>query len=282
MFWYLGLVPDFASARDTAPTLRRRRIYGVFALGWRGSARHWRHYRTAYLVLAGVATPLVVSVHSIVSMDFSIAKVPGWHSTIFPPYFVAGAIFSGFAMVLTLVIPTRRYFHLEHVITSRHLDAMAKITLLTGSIVAFSYLVEHFFAWYSGNPYEIAQLNRSRPFGWFGPLFWIEIACNVVVPQLLWIESLRRRESVLFAVSLLINLGMWLERLVIIAGSLTRDFLPSAAYAYLPSLIDWALLLGSLSFFLFLYLLFIRFVPFIPISEHKEMLHEMGEMGEAV
>jgi molybdopterin-containing oxidoreductase family membrane subunit len=277
MFWYLGLVPDLAAARDRAPSRLARRIYGVLALGWRGSARHWRHYRLTYLVIAGLATPLVVSVHSIVSMDFSSSKVSGWHSTIFPPYFVAGAIFSGFAMVLTLMIPTRRAFRLQNVITERHLDCMAKITLLTGSIVAYSYLVEHFVAWYSGDPFDISQLNATRPRGPYAPLFWLQIACNVVVPQLLWIPKLRKHDGALFIISILINVGMWVERFVIIAVSLSRDFLPSSWYAYAPSFIDWMLLLGSLSFFTFMYLLFIRYLPFIPISELKEMRHELKE-----
>jgi molybdopterin-containing oxidoreductase family membrane subunit len=274
LFWYLGLVPDLAVARDTAPTVLRRRIYGIFALGWRGSVRHWSHYRIAYLVLAGLATPLVVSVHSIVSMDFSIAKVPGWHSTIFPPYFVAGAIFSGFAMVLTLVIPTRSILRLENVITARHLDCMAKITLLTGSIVAYSYLIEHFIAWYNGSMYELSQLNEFRPKGQLAPLFWLQIFCNVVVPQALWIPKLRKSVAWLWGLSILINVGMWLERFVIIAGSLQHDFLPSAWGGYTPSIVDWSLFLGSLCLFLFLYLLFLRFIPPIPISELKELSHE--------
>jgi molybdopterin-containing oxidoreductase family membrane subunit len=275
LFWYLGLVPDLAAARDSAPTLLRRRIYGVFALGWRGSARHFRHYRMAYGLLGGLATPLVVSVHSIVSTDFAIAKLPGWHSTIFPPYFVAGAIFSGFAMVFTLLLPTRRALGLERVITAKHLDNMARITLLTGSIVAYSYLVEHYMAWAGGEGFESEAMNRFRPFGPYAGIFWTQIFCNVLVPQVLWFRRARRSAPLLFVVSVLINVGMWTERFTIIAGTLTRDFLPSAWHLFHASLIDWTLLFGSMSLFVFLYLLFLRFVPAVPIAEAKELAHHL-------
>jgi molybdopterin-containing oxidoreductase family membrane subunit len=274
LFWYLGLIPDLAIARDTAPTLRRRRIYGIFSLGWRGSSKQWRWYKVSYGILAGLATPLVISVHTIVSFDFAIAKLPGWHSTIFPPYFVAGALFSGFAMVITLLVPLRKYLRFEKVITIRHLDAMAMIMMLTGSIVSYAYLLEHFLAWYSGHELEQYALNQNRPFGTYGWMFWLQILINVGCSQILWIRRVRRSPWVLFAISILINVGMWLERFTIIVGTLNHDFLPSAWADYTPSIIDGALFFGSISFFLFLFLLFMRLVPSIPIWELKEMLHE--------
>jgi molybdopterin-containing oxidoreductase family membrane subunit len=269
LFWYLGLLPDLATARDTAPTRLRRRLYGLCALGWRGAASHWRSYRIAYLLLAGLATPLVVSVHSIVSLDFAVAKQPGWHSTIFPPYFVAGAIFSGFAMVLTLVIPLRALLRLQDVITMRHIDNMAKVLLATGSIVAYSYLLEPFTAWYSGDPYERYIQLVGRPAGPFAWVFWLTIVCNVLVPQVLWLRSLRRNLVALLIISLLVQLGMWSERFVIVVTSLQRGALPSSWSSYSPTLIDACLLFGSMSLFLFLFLVFVRFVPFIALSELK-------------
>ncbi len=281
LFWYLGLIPDLAVARDTAPTYRKRRAYGLFALGWRGSSRQWRWYKVSYGLLAGLATPLVISVHSIVSFDFAIAKLPGWHSTIFPPYFVAGAIFSGIAMVLTILIPMRKFLHLENVVTARHLDAMSMIMMFTGSIVAYTYLTEHFLAWYSGHQIEEYALNHGRPFGTYAFLFWLQIACNVGTSQLLWIRKIRRNAWALFAISILVNVGMWTERFTIIVGSLYRDYLPSSWANYTPSVIDGALFFGSLSFFFFMFLLFMRLVPSIPISELKEMRHEMKREGDA-
>ena len=275
LFWYTGLIPDLAAARDIAKERWRQRVFGLFALGWRGAARHWRHYRIAYGLLAGLATPLVISVHSVVSLDFATAKMPGWHSTIFPPYFVAGAIFSGFAMVLTLLIPTRRIFKLHDVITERHLDAMAKMTLLTGLIVACTYGIEALLAWWTASPYESYTLLHSLPFGDFGWIYWITIACNVVVPQFLWWRRVRHSDVALFVVAILVNIGMWSERFIIIAGSLSRDFLPSSWHSYVPTVIDGSIFVGTLSFFAFLFLLFLRFVPAIPMSELKEMRHEL-------
>ena len=274
LFWYLGLIPDLAISRETAPTRRKRRIYGLFALGWNGSARQWRWYKVSYAILAGLATPLVISVHTIVSFDFAITKLPGWHSTIFPPYFVAGALFSGFAMVITLLVPMRKYLRLENIVTLRHLDAMSMIMMLTGSIVVYAYLLEHFLAWYAGFELEAFQLNENRPFGTYGGLYWLQLALNVGCSQILWIRRVRRSPWLLFGISLLINVGMWLERFNIVVGSLSKDFLPSAWADYTPSLIDGALFFGSISFFLFLFLLFMRLVPSIPIWELKEMIHE--------
>jgi Ni/Fe-hydrogenase subunit HybB-like protein len=225
--------------------------------------------------LAGLATPLVLSVHSVVSMDFATGKVPGWHSTIFPPYFVAGAIFSGFAMVLTLLIPARRIFDLHDVVTERHLDAMAKMVLLTGSIVAYSYLIEHFLAWYGGNPYEMRTMLVERPFGPYGWLFWVMVVCNAIAPQILWSKRARKNVYVLFVLSILVNIGMWAERFVIIAGSLATDYLPSSWHSFVPTVVDGTIFFGTLCFFSFLFLLFLRLVPFVPVTELKEMQHAM-------
>ena len=281
LFWYVGLLPDFASARDITPDGWRRRAYAVLALGWSGSARGWRHYEKLYMLLAGLATPLVVSVHSIVSLDFSVAKLPGWHSTIFPPYFVAGAIFSGFAMVLTLLIPVRRIFRLKDIITAAHLDSMAKMLMLTGSIVAFAYLVETIIAWYSGNPFERHVLLFTRPFGQYAWLYWTLLFCNIVVPQLFWIRRLRVSPVALFIASLLVNVGMWAERFIIIVTSLSQDFLRSSWHTYTPTLVDGAIFFGSLSFFLFLFVLFLRLVPFIPIAELKKLRRDLDSEPEA-
>ncbi|HEX4474109.1 MAG TPA: NrfD/PsrC family molybdoenzyme membrane anchor subunit [Polyangiaceae bacterium] len=280
LFWYLGLIPDLAAARDRAKTPRRRRVYGFFALGWRGAASHWRHYRVAQLLLAGLATPLVLSVHSIVSMDFAIAKLPGWHSPIFPPYFVAGAIFSGFAMVVTLLLPLRKLYHLEHVVTARHLDLMAKLILVTGSIVAYSYAAEAFVAWQSGDPYERHITLVTRPFGPYAPVYWLTIACNVVLPQFLWFKKLRRNALALWIISVFVQIGMWSERFVLIVTSEHQDWLPSSWAMYRPSVIDGAILFGTISFFLLLFLIMIRFVPFLPIAEQKELLAELRHDAE--
>ncbi len=279
LFWYVGLVPDLASARDRAPTRRRRIIYGIFALGWRGSVRHWRHYRVAYVLLAGLATPLVISVHSIVSLDFASAMVPGWHSTIFPPLFVAGAIFSGFAMVLTLIVPARRIFRLENVITQRHLDAMAKVVLVTSWIVTYSYLIEFFMAWYGGDEADMYLHFHNLPFGPYALLFWIQIACNCIVPQLFWSRRCRRAPLLLFFASLAINLGMWIERFEIIVTSLSREYIPAHWAHYRPTLVDLGLLGGTICFFLFLFLLFLRLVPFVPLAEVKELRTELDAEG---
>jgi Ni/Fe-hydrogenase subunit HybB-like protein len=275
LFWYLGLVPDLATARDRAPTVRRRKVYGIFALGWRGSARQWHHYRIAYLLLAGVATPLVISVHSVVSLDFSISQLPGWHSTIFPPYFVVGAIYSGFAMVLLLVLPVRRVFGLEDIITERHLDNMAKLLLATGLMLAYSYIVEVFIAWYSGDIYERYTYLVARPLGPYSVIFWAMIAANMLTPQLFWFRPLRTSVPVLFAASLLILGGMWTERFMIIVTSLNRDFLPSSWHFYSPTWVDWSILFGTVSFFCLMFLLFIRFVPFVALHEMKRLRLEL-------
>jgi Ni/Fe-hydrogenase subunit HybB-like protein len=279
LFWYIGLIPDFASLRDSAPTRRRRFIYGLFALGWNGRASTWRHYRAAYLVLAGLATPLVLSVHSVVSSDFAIGLTPGWHSTIFPPYFVAGAIFSGFAMVLTLVIPVRAIFKLDAFITTKHLENCAKLTLVTGLIVSYGYILEWFLAWYSGDAAEIYQAWVARPTGPNAAMFWITMTCNILVPQLFWWRRARRSVWILFVMSLLINLGMWGERFMIIVQSLQREYLPSMWAGYGPTWVDIGILIGTMGFFSFLFMLFLRFVPMIALSEMREMKHGL-ERGE--
>jgi Ni/Fe-hydrogenase subunit HybB-like protein len=277
LFWYTGLLPDLAAARERAPSLRQRRIYGVLALGWRGDSRHWRHYRIGYLVLAGLATPLVLSVHSIISLDFAITQLPGWHSTIFPPFFVAGAIYSGFAMVVTLMVPARAVFRLESVVTKNHLDNIAKMLLVTGWIVTYSYLVEAFMAWYSGNPYEMYMMLVDRPTGPYAFAYWGVIFCNCVVVQALWSRRVRTTPAALFAIAGFVQVGMWGERFMLIITSLHADFLPSSWRIYKPSWIDWTILGGTVSFFLFLFVVFLRFVPFIPISELKEMRHELAK-----
>ena len=275
LFWYVGLIPDFASLREVAPDRARRIVFGVLALGWRGSARHLRHYRVLYGLLAGIATPLVLSVHSVVSTDFAMALLPGWHSTIFPPFFVAGAIFSGFAMVVTLMVPVRRVYRLHNVITDKHLDALGKMMLTTGWIVVYSYVIETVVAWYSGSMFERDQFFRSRPFGPNAAIFWVQMVCNALVVQLLWIPRVRRSPVILWLVSIAINLGMWSERFVIIVMGLQQDFLPSSWRSYSPTVVDWALFAGTGGFFLVLFLLFLRHLPFIATSEVKELAHEL-------
>jgi molybdopterin-containing oxidoreductase family membrane subunit len=280
LFWYLGLIPDLATLRDAAKDRTRRIVYGIMSFGWRGSARHWNHYRIGYLLLAGLSTPLVVSVHTIVSFDFAISQLPGWHTTIFPPYFVAGAIFSGFAMVVTLMIPARRLLGYQQVVTERHLENMAKVMLATGSMVAYGYIMENFIAWYSGNQTEsFAFLNRWT--GHYAWIFFIQITCNVLVPQIFWFRWARRSEVVLFVGSILINVGMWTERFVIIAVSLTRDFIPSSWANYAPTWVDWGLLFGSICTFATLFLLFLRFLPAIPLFEVKELRRELDHAAHA-
>ncbi len=276
VFWYIGLIPDLASMRDEAKKGWQKRIYGVLALGWRGCARHWQRYQTAYLLLAGLSTPLVVSVHSVVSLDLTLSIVPGWHSTIFPPYFVAGAIFSGFAMVLTLAIPLRKFYGLERFITLKHLDNCAKLMLTTGLIVDYSYVIENFMAWYSDDLYE-SFVVIDRATGYYRISFWILIICNVAVVQLLWWKRIRRSVVALFIISLLINLGMWFERYVIVVSSLARDFMPSAWADFAPTRWDFAILLGSMGIFFFLFLLFVRTLPAIAISELSELGHELSK-----
>ena len=268
VFWYMGLVPDLATLRDRARDKFRKTVYAIFSLGWDGSQRTWSRYETVSLILAGLATPLVLSVHSIVSMDFATSVIPGWHTTIFPPYFVAGAIFSGFAMVMTLLVLTRRLMRLERYITEVHLEAMAKVMLLTGSMVGFAYVTELFIAFYSGNLYErFAFLNRiGGPYAW---AYWIMLTCNVLIPQLFWWRRMRRSITALFVISVLVNIGMWFERFVIIVTSLHRDFLPSSWTMYRPTLIEVATMIGSFGLFFTLFLVFIRTLPMISMWEIK-------------
>jgi Ni/Fe-hydrogenase subunit HybB-like protein len=273
LFWFIGLIPDLATLRDRSESRVGRVVYGMLAMGWRGSALHWHRYDTAYLLLAGLATPLVVSVHTIVSFDFAISLVPGWHATIFPPYFVAGAIYSGFAMVLTLAIPIRAIYGLEDFITLRHLQNMAKILLVTGLIVAYGYAVEAFIAWYSANTYE-RYMIANRMAGPYALMYWALILCNVVTPQFLWVRSIRSNPVVLFVIALIVNIGMWLERFVIVVTSLHRDFLPSSWGRYMPTVWDWATYVGTIGLFLALLFLFIRFLPMISIFEMRTILPE--------
>jgi Ni/Fe-hydrogenase subunit HybB-like protein len=272
LFWYLGLLPDLAAARDREQRPRRRMIYAFFALGWRGSARHWHRFETTYLVLAALATPLVVSVHTVVSFDFAVTIVPGWHSTIFPPYFVAGAIFSGLAMVTLITIALRRAYQLHGVITMKHLDNMAKIMLAAGLVVSHGYVVEIFFAWYSGSE-EHRYIMYDRVFGHYGFVFWQVIACNTIAPLVLFSKRARRSVPALLAVSLLVLYGMWIERYVIIVQSLHRDYLPSAWGVFSGTLWDYLTLVGSFGLFLSLFFLFIRFVPMSSVWELRELLH---------
>jgi molybdopterin-containing oxidoreductase family membrane subunit len=278
MFWFVGLLPDLATLRDRARSIFWKKLYGFLAMGWRGSARHWHRYETAYLLLAGLATPLVVSVHTVVSFDFAVSILPGWNATIFPPYFVAGAIYSGFAMVLTLSIPIRKFYGLEDFITQRHLDNMAKVMLATGLIVAYGYMMETFMAWYSGSPYE-AFMIANRFTGPYAPWYWLLITCNVVLPQLLWFRAFRENTLWLWLMSLVVNVGMWLERFVIIVVSLHRDYLPSSWRMYYPTAWDWATYLGTIGLFLALLFLFIRFLPLISIFEMRVLVKETQESG---
>jgi Ni/Fe-hydrogenase subunit HybB-like protein len=273
LFWYIGLIPDLATLRDRSQSRIGRAIYGILAMGWRGAARHWHRYEMAYLLLAGLATPLVVSVHSIVSFDFSVALLPGWHSTIFPPYFVAGAIFSGFAMVLTIAIPVRAFYHLEDFITLRHLRNMALIILATGLIVGYGYMMEMFMAWYSGNGYEIF-MQRNRMLGPYAPIYWAMLVCNILAPQVLWLHRARSSVPLLFVIALIVNTGMWMERFIIVVTSLQRDFLPSAWAMYYPTIWDWATFIGTLGLFAALLFLFLRFLPMISIFEMRELVSE--------
>ncbi len=271
LFWYVGLIPDLATLRDRAKSVAGRVAYGVAALGWRGSARHWARYDMAYLLLAGLATPLVVSVHTVVSFDFAVGIVPGWHTTIFPPYFVAGAIYSGFAMVLTIAIPLRAAYGLQDFVTTRHLENMAKVMLATGLIVAYGYGMELFMSWYSGNVYErFMTVNRMiGPYGW---AYWALITTNIAIPQALWLKKVRASVPALFAIALVVNVGMWLERFVIVVTSLHRDFLPSSWGMYYPTIWDWATFIGTIGLFSALLFLFIRFLPMISIFEMRGLL----------
>jgi Ni/Fe-hydrogenase subunit HybB-like protein len=274
LFWFVGLIPDLATLRDRAVQGWKQKTFGLLALGWRGSARHWHRYQSAYLLLAGLATPLVLSVHTVVSFDFSIAIVPGWHTTIFPPYFVAGAIYSGFAMVLTIAIPLRKFYHFEDFITMRHLENMAKVMLATGLIVAYGYFFEFFMSLYSGQKFDVF-LVQQRLHGPYAHYYYALILCNILTPQLLWIRAVRINTTVLFLMSIVVNVGMWLERFVIVVISLTRDFMPSAWGRYFPTVWDWATFIGTLGLFTTLIYLFVRVLPAISIAEMRELVaHE--------
>jgi molybdopterin-containing oxidoreductase family membrane subunit len=278
LFWYVGLIPDLATLRDRTEKRVKQVVYGMLAMGWRGSATHWHNYETAYLLLAGLATPLVVSVHTVVSFDFAVGVIPGWHATIFPPYFVAGAIFAGFAMVITLAVPLRAVFGLEDFITLRHIQNMAKVMLATGLIVVYGYLMEFFFAWYSGNRFEqFMVVNRIT--GPYRNHWYALILCNALVPQLLWSRRLRSRPVIVWVIAMFINVGMWLERFIIVVTSLHRDFLPSSWGMYSGTIWDWATFLGTIGLFLALLFLFIRFLPMISIFEMRTILPESAGSG---
>lgn len=273
LFWYVGLVPDLATLRDRAKTRTRALVYGLLSLGWRGSMRHWINYEKAYLILAGISTPLVLSVHTIVSFDFATSVIPGWHTTIFPPYFVAGAIFSGFAMVVSLMVITRQVFGFKDLVTLDHLEKMNKIILLTGTMVGYAYAMEFFIAWYSGSLYErYAFINRAfGPYAW---AYWTMITCNVISPQFFWFRKFRRSIPVMFVLSILVNIGMWFERFVIIVTSLHRDYLPGSWGYFMPTIWDIGLFVGSFGLFFTLFVLFLRFLPVIAVSEVKGVMPE--------
>jgi molybdopterin-containing oxidoreductase family membrane subunit len=298
LFWYMGMIPDLATLRDrvnkvaeermatarsafakafeTGFTVFRRYFYGILAMGWRGSTNHWRNYEMAYLLLAGLSTPLVLSVHTIVSFDFAASILPGWHTTIFPPYFVAGAIFSGFGMVLTLMLPLRAVYGLHDLITQRHIDAMCKITLATGSMVGYAYMMEFFIAWYGANPYEgFAFINRA--FGQYAWAYWIMIACNVISPQLFWFKTIRNNTTLVWVISIFVNVGMWFERFVITVTSLANDFLPSSWGYYSPTIVDILTYFGTFGLFSVLFLLFLRFLPLIAFAEVKALSMPQGD-----
>ena len=281
LFWFIGLIPDFATLRDRAGSKPFQVIYGMLALGWRGSARHWHRYETAYLLLAGLATPLVLSVHTIVSFDFAVSQVPGWHATIFPPYFVAGAIYAGFAMVLFLSIPLRKFYGLEDFITMKHIDNMCKVMLATGLIVFYGYITEAFFGLvYSANEYE-AYMIKNRMFGPYGIYYWLLIFCNGVTPQFLWSKKVRQNITLVFIISIIVSIGMWLERFVIVVTSLHRDYLPSSWGMYSPTVWDWSMFVGTIGLFFCLMFLFIRFLPVISIFEMRTILPQADVEEEA-
>jgi len=272
LFWYVGLIPDLATLRDRAKNKYFKFAYGILSWGWRGSARHWHRYELAYLLLAGISTPLVLSVHSIVSLDFSVSQIPGWHATFFPPYFVAGAIYAGFAMVLILCIPLRVWYNMKDFITDTHLHYMGKVMLATGLIVGYSYVMEAYFGWYSASQYEYFMITNRI---WNGPywyMYWLLIFCNVIAIQSLWFKYFRESPFWLFIISIIVSIGMWLERFVIIVTSLQRDFLPSSWAMYAPSLWDWSLYVGTVGFFFTLVFLFVRFLPVISIFEVRTLL----------
>ncbi|MEC9188449.1 MAG: NrfD/PsrC family molybdoenzyme membrane anchor subunit [Planctomycetota bacterium] len=271
LFWYMGMVPDIATFRDRATNNIKRFIYGLLSLGWTGSARAWHRYEMAYVILAALATPLVLSVHTIVSFDFAVSQLPGWHTTIFPPYFVAGAIFSGFAMVVTLMVPARELFGLKDLITIRHLENMNKIIVATGTMVGFAYGIEFFIAWYGANPYEqFAFINRAfGPFAW---AYWTMVSCNVIAPQFFWFKKIRTSPWLMVVVCIFVNIGMWFERFVITITSLSRDFLPSSWDYFDPTPVDVMMLIGSFGLFFTLFLLFCRFLPMVAMAEVKSVM----------
>jgi molybdopterin-containing oxidoreductase family membrane subunit len=270
-FWYMGLIPDLATLRDRAKTKTRQIAYGIASLGWRGSNRHWHRYERAYLLLAALATPLVLSVHSIVSFDFATSMLPGWHATIFPPYFVAGAIFGGFAMVLLLCVPCREWFGLKELITPRHLENMCKILLATGMMVGYAYAIEFFISWYSGNPVE-GFVFVNRAFGPYAWAYWTMVICNVVTPQVFWSRRARSNPWIIFGVALCVNIGMWFERFVIIVTTLSRDFLPSSWGSYSPTWVEILTLIGSFGLFFTLFLVFLRYLPMVAMAEVKAIM----------
>jgi len=271
LFWYMGMIPDLAVLRDRAKETWRKYFYGFLAMGWRNANNHWRNFEMAYLLLAGLSTPLVLSVHTIVSFDFAVANLPGWHTTIFPPYFVAGAIFSGFGMVLTLLLPLRAIFSLHDLITEKHIDNMCKIILATGSMVGYAYSMEFFIAWYGANSYEgFAFINRA--FGNYWWAYWIMVSCNVICPQLFWFKSIKNNIPLVWIISIFVNVGMWFERFVIANTTLSRDFLPSSWGYYSPTVVDIFTFFGTFGFFSILFLLFLRFLPLMPMAEVKSVM----------
>lgn len=275
IFWYVGLIPDFATLRDRAKNKVSWMVYGSLSLGWRGASRHWKRYQTAYLLLGGLAAPLVISVHSVVGMDFAAALVPGWHTTIFPPYFVAGAIFSGFAMVLTLAIPLRAIYRLHNIVTIRHIDNCGKMILVTGLIVAYGYGSELIMGWYEGSTFDW-YMSMNRMFGPYAWSWWTIMFCNVLTPQVLWFRRIRRNVPLMFLIAIIVQIGMWTERFVIVITSLHREYMPSGWGQYEPTKIDWSVLLGTMGFFLAGFFLFVRFVPMISMAEVRELVHSTG------
>jgi molybdopterin-containing oxidoreductase family membrane subunit len=285
LFWYVGLIPDLATLRDRSTHPIRQKIYGALSLGWRGSNRHWQNYERAYLILAAISTPLVLSVHSVVSFDFATSVEPGWHTTIFPPYFVAGAVFSGFAMVMTVLLIARTVFKLHHIVTMKHLELMNKIMLVTGMLVGYAYAMEFFIAWYSGSEYEF-YVFKNRAFGPYAWAYWAMVSCNVLSPQVFWFKKFRTHIGVMFVVSILINIGMWFERFVIIVTSLHRDYIPSSWGMFSPTLFDITTYAGTIGIFFTLFLLFMRWVPMVAMAEVKAILpeadpHYEGEAAHA-
>ncbi len=273
LFWFVGLIPDLAGMRDRATHPVVKFGYGLLAMGWRGSGRHWERHQALYLLLAAIATPLVVSVHTVVSFDFAISQVPGWHTTVLPPYFVAGAVFSGFAMVVTLLVPIRKIYKVEDMITLRHFDVMGKVLLTTGLIVGYGYATEFFTGYYGANPYEVDMMNY-RLTGDYAPFIWLLFACNIVSIQFLWFKKVRTNLAAMFVISLIINTGMWLERFMIVIVSLTHDFLPSSWAIFGPTRWDFSLMFGSMGLFLVLLFLFVRTLPMISVFEMQEMVHK--------